>query len=89
MQRRWLFQGRVQGVGFRAQVHDIAKHYHVSGYVRNLDSGDVELVAEGQANELLAFFEAIQNTLSTYIRNVETDTEDEVRALAPGFVIEY
>ncbi|UCH10485.1 MAG: acylphosphatase [Fidelibacterota bacterium] len=39
--------GRVQGVGFRWSARRQAIHYKINGYVRNLPSGEVEMVAEG------------------------------------------
>src|SRR5688572_25939207 len=50
-----LYSGRVQGVGFRYTTRSIARKYQVSGFVRNLPDGRVELVAEGAAHELEAF----------------------------------
>lgn len=44
---RVLYAGRVQGVGFRYRTERIAAGLPVSGYVRNLPDGQVELVAEG------------------------------------------
>jgi acylphosphatase len=43
--RRVLFEGRVQGVGFRYTVKNIARGYEVTGWVRNLPDGRVELQA--------------------------------------------
>ena len=54
---RMIYSGRVQGVGFRYSVRTIAKHHPVTGYVRNLPDGTVELVAQGELpaiNNLLA-----------------------------------
>jgi acylphosphatase len=45
--RRFLVSGRVQGVGFRYFVHDVARREGVSGYVRNLPDGRVEALVEG------------------------------------------
>ena len=41
------YSGRVQGVGFRYQTHRVAAGFEVTGTVRNLPNGRVELVAEG------------------------------------------
>ena len=56
-----LYSGRVQGVGFRYTAHRVAAGFEVSGTVRNLADGRVELIAEGDRAELEAFREAIRN----------------------------
>ena len=45
---RAIVTGRVQGVCFRAYTQDKALELGVRGYVRNLWSGGVEIVAEGE-----------------------------------------
>ncbi|MBI2618693.1 MAG: acylphosphatase [Ignavibacteriales bacterium] len=42
-----IVQGLVQGVGFRYYVYEAARRLKVQGYVRNLPSGDVQVVVEG------------------------------------------
>lgn len=54
-----FYSGRVQGVGFRFTVRGVAAGYEVTGSIRNLPDGRVELVAEGEQSELDAFREAI------------------------------
>lgn len=49
-------QGRVQGVGFRYSTLQMAEKLGITGFVRNLSDGSVEIVAEGsddQLNELI------------------------------------
>lgn len=55
-QRRLLavIQGRVQGVGFRYFVNDLARQLQLTGTVRNLRNGDVEVIAEGEEGALEA-----------------------------------
>ena len=48
----FLVRGRVQGVGFRWFVHREAAALNLSGWVRNTDAGDVELVASGPVEDL-------------------------------------
>ena len=48
-----IFSGRVQGVGFRYEVCHVAAPLEVTGFVRNLWDGTVELVAEGNEGELV------------------------------------
>ncbi len=56
-----LYSGRVQGVGFRYTVKSVAHGFEVTGIVRNLPDGRVELVAEGPKEELEAFQQAIRD----------------------------
>ena len=68
------YQGRVQGVGFRWTVRDVAMGFDVTGWVQNLSDGRVELVAEGERPELEAFQDAVPKAgLRRFIR---TATED-------------
>lgn len=63
-----LYTGRVQGVGFRATVRHLSRGYDVTGTVRNLPDGRVEVVAEGMKDEVRAFLEGIATSeLSSYI----------------------
>jgi acylphosphatase len=47
--RRFTIAGRVQGVGFRYYTFDHARREGVSGFVRNLADGRVEVEVEGDA----------------------------------------
>lgn len=55
-----LVSGLVQGVGFRYFVWQNALRLHLTGWVKNLDSGDVELEAEGSADKLDAFIKQVE-----------------------------
>jgi acylphosphatase len=57
-------RGRVQGVGYRYYVLDCAQQAHVTGYVRNMADGSVEVIAEGSEESLLNF-----------IRDINAETE--------------
>ena len=52
---RMVVSGMVQGVGFRYFTCRLAQEYPVTGYVRNLPSGDVEIVAEGTQEAVRSF----------------------------------
>ena len=65
-----LYSGNVQGVGFRYTVKSVATGFDVTGTVRNLPGGGVELVAEGGRDELEAFRQAIHDSgLDHFIRD--------------------
>ena len=49
---RMLVHGRVQGVFFRHAAAEEARSQGLRGWVKNLPSGDVEIVAEGPRREL-------------------------------------
>ncbi len=67
-----LFEGRVQGVGFRYSVCSIATGYRVKGYVKNLFDGGVELCVEGDSDEVIRFIGAVESgRLKSYIVRVQ------------------
>jgi acylphosphatase len=66
------YSGRVQGVGFRYTTKTVATGYDLTGLVRNLADGRVELVAEGERMELEAFRRAIQDSeVGAFVRHEE------------------
>jgi acylphosphatase len=52
-----IIKGRVQGVCFRYYCQEIARKLGLSGWVCNLDNGDVEVVCEGTQENLNALLE--------------------------------
>jgi acylphosphatase len=84
-----FYSGHVQGVGFRYTVRQIAKGFAVTGWVKNLPNGRVELQASGEADELTAFLEAImQSELRSHIKDT-TQTELATAPTARGFEIRH
>ena len=61
------FKGRVQGVGFRWNVKDVSRAYSVTGYVKNLPEGSVELLAEGKEPEVLSFLFEVEERMLGYV----------------------
>ena len=84
-----LFEGNVQGVGFRWSVKRVAKGFDVVGWVRNLPDGRVELQVSGEEPEVRAFIEAIgQSELRAHIRK-QTELVLPEPAAARGFEIRH
>ena len=67
------YSGRVQGVGFRATAEHIAGRYPVTGTVRNLPDGRVELLAEGARADVEAFLAAVRRRFTRYIADESAD----------------
>ena len=56
------YAGHVQGVGFRYTVRSVATGFEVTGTIRNLADGRVELITEGTREELEGFRQAIRDS---------------------------
>ena len=65
---RLAFTGMVQGVGFRFTTRRVAQGREVTGWVKNLPGGSVEVVAEGSREALMSFRDAILEAMGGYIR---------------------
>ncbi len=71
---RVFYSGRVQGVGFRYSVKQVAAGYEVVGWVRNLPDGRVELQVSGEMAEVDAFLHAVaKGQLATHIKQVDRE----------------
>lgn len=68
------FTGMVQGVGFRATAVSVAQGFRVAGWVRNEPDGSVQCVAEGEADELDRFINAVKRAMQGNIDNVTIET---------------
>jgi len=72
-----FYSGRVQGVGFRYAVKALVPGFEVTGLIRNLPNGRVELVAEGEKAELEAFQLAIRDSgLNRFIEREQVFWEE-------------
>lgn len=78
-----IVQGRVQGVAFRAYLRSAARHYGISGWVRNLKGGDVAFRAQGEERPLSEFIRAAyQGSPLSSVSSIdfcEVDAEDGLK----------
>ena len=70
--KRVIFEGSVQGVGFRYTVKDLSRGFEVCGWVRNLPDGSVELQVMGEVEELESFIKEIaeESAVAHHINNL-------------------
>lgn len=81
-----FFTGRVQGVGFRYTTLQVATEFDVSGFVKNLADGRVQLEVEGKAEDVTAFIAALEERMHGYVRKTERSSEKRA-AQFNGFTI--
>jgi len=71
-----FYSGRVQGIVFRYTAQNIAENLGVYGWVKNLEDGRVEIVAEGEEKNLKEFLDKIlKGPLGRYIKDMELSWE--------------
>ncbi len=85
--KRVIYSGRVQGVGFRYTAQRLAGGLAVAGYVKNLPNGNVELVAEGEPDQVEALLERIDRRLAGNI--MESKVTPEAPQGFTGFKIQH
>lgn len=80
------FRGRVQGVGFRQTTVEIAQDFAVTGTVRNLPDGGVELIAEGAKDHVSEFISAIARRMDRYVES-SNQREESATGEFPEFKV--
>jgi acylphosphatase len=68
-----LFSGQVQGVGFRYTANRIAGRYNLTGFVRNLPDGDVEMLAQGPEPDIDNCIADIQDYFKGYLQDTKME----------------
>lgn len=82
-----FYEGNVQGVGFRWTVRHIAKGFDLTGWIRNLPDGRVEMQVSGEEDEVFSFLKAImESELRAHIRK-QSETPLTGPVEARGFEI--
>ena len=86
--RQYYFAGRVQGVGFRYATRQIALGFDVIGWVKNLPDDTVELVIEGETQEVTEFIDelTVESTLAHHIKNFSSEDIPPLENVT-GFII--
>lgn len=85
-----IFKGRVQGVGFRYTTQDVASRFRITGYVKNLPDGTVEVIACGEESVLHEFVKAVhQSPLNPHIGDTLTTWGPAPSTPYQGFQIRY
>jgi acylphosphatase len=67
------YTGRVQGVGFRFTAQDLARDLAITGWVKNLRNGQVELVAEAEEEVLKDFLNRLNQYFARYIQDADIE----------------
>ncbi len=78
-----LFSGRVQGVGFRRTTVTLAGAYKISGTVRNLPDGSVELILEAAPEQIEKVLQDIEQRFAGFITSITLQTQPP-QGLLPG-----
>ena len=84
-----FYEGNVQGVGFRWSVRHVAKGFDVTGWVRNLPDGRVELQVTGEEDEVRAFLDGVAQGELHGLIHKQTENKLGNRVTARGFEIRY
>jgi acylphosphatase len=85
--KRVLYSGQVQGVGFRYTTRHVAQGFRITGHVRNLADGRVEVLAEGEAGDVDVFLKALEGQMAEYIE-ARSITDEPLQGYQ-GFVIRH
>lgn len=70
------YEGRIQGIGFRFTAEYIAQQLNVTGWVKNLPDGRVELIAEGKVDSLQELSARIKARMRPYISDELVEWEE-------------
>lgn len=65
-----MFTGRVQKVGFRLEIHEVAKRLSLTGYVANMDNDKVEMEVQGESEKILFLINHMKSLKRAKVINV-------------------
>lgn len=88
VRKHWFVTGRVQGVSFRAFTYESATDLKLTGWVRNLTDGRVEIVAEGPEKALTQLLAKVEKgPTAARVESVKESKPDDKEKLADHFEI--
>ncbi len=91
IRRHMIISGDVQGVGFRYRANYAARNLGITGYVRNLYNGKVELEIQGERELLSRFLSEVDSGRYIHIDDIESknipvvDDERSFKVLHDGY----
>ena len=83
-----VFSGYVQGVGFRYTARMLASRFAVTGWVRNLSDGTVELEAQGDKAEVESYLERLRTEMTHHISDAAVSWSEPVEG-ETGFSVRF
>ena len=75
IQAHIFYSGMVQGVGFRYTAQRFAQDLHLTGWVRNLEDGRVEILVEGPPDNIEQLMTNLANQFGSYIKDKQFITQ--------------
>ena len=87
MKQHIIFSGTVQGVGFRYTSQTLARRWGLSGWVRNLRDGRVEMFLEGEPEQIKDFLHDLERHFLGYIRDIQYLKDADTIPSQAGFHI--
>jgi len=88
IRKRVYYSGTVQGVGFRYTARNVARGHRVTGFVKNLRDGRVEVVVEGEAGEVQGFLDGVAEAMRGDVGGAEASDEPATGEFA-GFGVSF
>ena len=71
--KRIIFAGRVQGVGFRFTARRAADRRQLTGYVRNMPDGTVEMLAQGRPEDIDDCIQDLKEYFAGYLKETRIE----------------
>ena len=88
VRKHYIFNGRVQGVGFRYTMSRYASHLGLTGWVKNLSNGNVEAYVQGDQSKIIELLHYLNSDQYIIIRHMEVNT-CEIVDNESGFSVRY